>query len=195
MGSGVHVKFSVAPASSTTGGAVGAVSTGCLATNGAGQVTTSYTGDTKLAATETDNISLTAYTDAICTAGAAALTGTASATVTASPAPASGIPYILSAKTLGTTTLQITYNMPVATNGATPWVTFTVGGVAATAIAGTGSSVLTLTFPAATFASGTAPGNLSYAGTAGVGANNVASATSLTTLAFTPQDIYTSSGF
>jgi hypothetical protein len=192
MGSGVIVKFSVAPSSSTTGGAVGSSSTTCTTTNGAGQASTTYTGNTKLGATETDTISLTAYTGAGCTGTATALTGTATATVTASPAPTTGTPYMLSAKTLSATQIQLTYNMPVATNGATPWADFTSGVAVATGISGTGSSVLTLTFAAGTFTSATSPGNLSYVGTA---TNNVASASSLTTLAFTPQDIYTSSGF
>lgn len=59
------------------------------------------------------------------------------------------------------------------------------------AVTVTGTSVLTLTF-VGPFATGASPGNLSYVG---VVANHVAAAAVPANLGFTPQDIYTVSGF
>jgi hypothetical protein len=189
--SGTIVGFSVKPSNATTGGAVGTV-TACATTNGIGQVSVTYTGNTKLAATENDTITATAYTAAACTGTATVLTGTATATVTASPAPAAGIPFITAATVTGAHTIQITYNIPVTTTNALAAAPdFVVGGFGATAISGSGTSVITLTY-AATFVTGTSAGNLSYAGTA---LDHVASAADATKLGFTPQDIYTVSGF
>jgi hypothetical protein len=188
---GAFLGFFVAPSSSTTGGAVGTVGPACATANGLGQASVTYTGNTNLAATEVDSITAKSFTAAACGGTATALTGAATATVTPASTPATGVPFILSAKTTDATHVQITYNMPVTT-GATSAAAFKVNAVAATAVAGSGSSVLTLTF-VGPFTTAVSPGNLSY-NDLGLAGNKVTSATSTTT-AFNPQDIYTSSGF
>jgi hypothetical protein len=163
----------------------------CATANGLGQASVTYTGNTNTAATEIDSITAKSFAAAACGGAATALTGAATATVAPASTPATGVPFILSAKTTDATHVQITYNMPVTT-GATSAAAFKVNAVAATAVAGSGSSVLTLTF-VGPFVTAVSPGNLSYAD-GGVATNKVTSATSTTT-AFNPQDIYTSSGF
>jgi hypothetical protein len=183
---GQAVTFSVSPASSN--GAGGKVPAGTVTTLSNGQAQTTYTAGSP-AQTNSDTVK----------AAIGSVSGTATVTVTPLNPPGTGVPYMTGASTSSATTVTVTYNMLVALSNAAAAADFTLGVChpATAAVSGTSGNTVILTFTVAACATftnlvtGTAAGNLNYTGGAAV----VQSTATTPVAAFSPQDVWVSSGF
>jgi hypothetical protein len=188
---GQSVVFTVKPATSTPNGAGGTVAPSPVVTGSGGQASSVYTAGSPAQA-NSDTITATIGT----------VKGTATVAVTPTPAPAAGAPFVIGASTTDATHVTLTYNMLVVLTGTAAQQTaaFAIGACHPSVVAlsaGTSSNSVVLTFAPSLngcgvgplFTTGNAAGNLHYSGAV------VQSTAGTPVAAYSPQDVWVSSGF